>query len=472
MNQAQTNAIGMFKQYFLDFGVLRDNPREFWAVQAINFLDNVAYWSFMNIAVVFLSGTLGWDDVGAGYIFTAFSMLVTIALFFTGFVTDAIGIRKALLICMVLLFVGRGGIAVCGLWTTMPWRDWAAVPFFLLCSPGIAMTLTIYQAANRRFSSRRSRSASFNLWYLMMNLGAMLSGYSIDFIRLQLGLADAWIYAFAAATSILSFVVALLFIHRQEQVVGEGEAPEEVSTSTERKAPWRIFRELIAEKAFWRFMVLMVSVLGVRAVFLYFPMLMPKYWMRVIGPDVEMGFLQSINPTIIIVGVVLTIPIAHRFNVFKVLVSGATIAAFSLFVLVLPWSWFGPDPATGYVRMTILMATVNSLGELLWSPKLSEYTAAIAPKGQEGSYFGLSMMPWFFAKLVVSSLSGHMLARWCPEDIGSRLLEGVPFWQSPEAMWLVLFIWALVGPVVAIVLHRWLTQGADLDPAKPTPATA
>jgi len=57
-----------------------------------------------------------------------------------------------------------------------------------------------------------------------------------------------------------------------------------------------------------------------------------------------MGLLQQINPWIVLVGVVLLVPVAHRFPVFWQLVVGATVSALSLGVLVLPWAWFGPDP--------------------------------------------------------------------------------------------------------------------------------
>jgi len=40
------------------------------------------------------------------------------------------------------------------------------------------------------------------------------------------------------------------------------------------------------------------------------------------------------------------------------------------------------------------------------------------------------------------------------------------FWESPEAMWFVLFIWAIAGPVIAWICRGWLTKDADLDPAK------
>jgi hypothetical protein len=57
-----------------------------------------------------------------------------------------------------------------------------------------------------------------------------------------------------------------------------------------------------------------------------------------------------------------------------------------------------------------------SIGEAIWSPRLYQYTAAIAPKGKEGSYMALSLLPYFVAKLVVGMLSGRMLERWCPDD--------------------------------------------------------
>jgi POT family proton-dependent oligopeptide transporter len=173
---------------------------------------------------------------------------------------------------------------------------------------------------------------------------------------------------------------------------------------------------------------------------------------------------------------VLTIPIVGRFNVFKMLVFGAVISSLSLLVLILPWGWFVTDPGflwgwfagdmgTAYFRMSILMLIVLSIGEILWSPKLSEYCAAIAPKGMEGSYLGMSMLPWFVAKTTVGLLSGHMLLEWCPEGIGERIASGeLSFWETPEAMWFVLFLWAIAGPAAAWLFRGWLTRGADLDP--------
>ncbi len=450
--------LGPIRQYVRDFGVLRENPRAFWLLQAVNVLESVAFFSFMYVATVLLTDTFGWNDVHTGYIYAAFTMLVTVSLLVTGFVTDRLGIRRTAILALALLLVSRAGIALAALWSALPGRAWVVVALMLVGSPGLAMVQTLYQAANRRFSSERSRGASFNVWYLLMNLGGIGAGWLLRGLTRTLGLDWPWVVVAGAGITVISLGLVLATVR------GE---PSAWAGSRARPPVLAGVAALVRLPVFWRFMVLMAAVLGVRAIWAYMSMLMPKYWLRVIGPDADMGLLQQINPWIVLVGVVLLVPVAHRFHVFWQLVFGATVSALSLAVLVLPWAWFGADPASGYFRMAVVMAVVMSVGELLWSPKLSEFTAAIAPPGQEGAFYGLGMMPWFVAKLVVSGLSGHMLVRWCPEGIGERIAAGgLPFWQSPEAMWLILFAWALAGPVLAILLSRWLMRGVDLAPAR------
>ena len=171
---------------------------------------------------------------------------------------------------------------------------------------------------------------------------------------------------------------------------------------------------MLRESVFWRFAALVTLLLGVRAVFAYMYLLMPKYWLRVIGDDARMGTLQAVNPILIIIGLIVLIPVLHRFNVYKMLVYGAMISGLSLFALVFP------SHGNQTYLYSLLCLTILSIGELIWSPRLNEYTAAIAPAGQEGTYLGLSLVPWFVAKTGVSALSGYMLDRFCPEQYRVR----------------------------------------------------
>lgn len=466
-------------QYFLDFKVLADNPPAFWAVQAINLLDSVAYFALLGVVTLFLSQTIALDKVSTGYVVTAFTTFVTVSLFVAGFVTDSLGIKKSLFIAQALALGSRFTIAACGLMPDLPGRAWIVAGALIVSAPGAAMTQTVFQAANKRFSTVKSRSASFNIWYLIMNIGAMVGGYSIDLVRLTFQANLSWIFVVAAVSAAINVLTTIVAISNVTAQAGDEEAKKS-EPAAPKKSPLDMLKGVVSESAFWRFIVLMVAVLGVRAVFAYMYLLMPQYWVEVIektgSAKTDQGLLQAINPILIVIGLILFIPIANRFNVFKMLVSGAFISALSLGIMALPWNWFGPTMAEGYFAMSVVMLTVLSIGELVWSPKLTEYTAAIAPQGQEGTYLGLSMVPWFGAKLLVSAMSGHMLERWVPEESGlARMCGGeAPFWSTPEAMWTVLFIWAVLGPAVALVFKGWLTQGASgLEPAvKSTAASA
>jgi hypothetical protein len=143
-----------------------------------------------------------------------------------------------------------------------------------------------------------------------------------------------------------------------------------------------------------------------------------------------------------------------------------------MFVLAIPT--FGT--ATYVASLAALV--VLSVGEIIWSPRLTEYTAAIAPEGQEGTYLGLSMVPYFLAKTVVSLASGYMLERWIPAFpegeplLRDRLAAGqIPFWQTPSALWIILGIFALGGPLIALLMKSWFTKGAKWEKDEAAVAT-
>jgi len=446
--------------YFKGFAVLKETRKEYWGLQAINFLDMTAYFSLYGIVVVLLSDTFGFSDIHAGYIFTAFTLSTTICLWFSGLFTDWLGIRRTIYLSMAALLVTRLLVIWAGLQESLPYRGYIAAGAIILMAPGMAMVQTMLQAGNRRFTTGRSRGPGFNLWYLFMNVGAACGGFLIDLVRKNLGLPNPYILIFSIFSAVACVVIAFFVIRREDQLYGAGEVPD--MKPSEKKKPWQIAWSVVSHPVFWRFMVLVILLLGVRAVFLYLHLLYPKFWLRVIGPEAAIGTLQAINPILVIIGLILLVPILHRFSVYAMLTYGAIISALSMFVMAVPS--YGQTTYT----ITFLSLIVLTIGEIIWSPRLQEYTAAIAPKGQEGTYLGLSLFPWFFAKGAVSFMSGHMLARFIPEFpegeplLRDRLAAGqVAFWNSPSALFIILGIVALAGPLIAMLMKRWFTKGAS-----------
>ena len=351
-------------------------------------------------------------------------------------------------------------------------RSWLTLILLILMAPFVAMLITIFQAGNRRFTTDKSRGAGFNLWYLFMNVGAAGGGFLIDIIYLRLGLPHYHVFTFGVVTGVLCLLVTIFFMKDCEQLRLSGdeeEKEEKPEEKKDKKGPVQIAIAVLSEPVFWRFTVLITLLLGVRAVFLYLGLLFPKYWYRVIGEDAQVGMMQAFNPVLVIIGLLLVIPALQKFNVYKMLVFGALITSVSMFIPAIP-QMGGIDIVTWTYITTGVFLLVLTVGELIWSPRLSEYTAAIAPEGQEGTYLGLSMVPYFLAKFVISAVSGVMLLRWCQEyppgepNLGERLASGeIGFLDSPYMMWIILGSVALFGTIVAILGKNWFTKGAQFD---------
>ena len=270
--------------------------------------------------------------------------------------------------------------------------------------------------------------------------------------------------------ALICYLVALFMVKNDSQLVGDDEEPEE-EVAGPRQSPLEVLRAVFSNSAIWRLLALVAMILGVRAVFVYLYLLMPKYWLRTIGPDAAFGTLNAINPIGIVIGLILVIPLANKFKVYNMLVYGALISAFALVPMAIPWEYYGMSIGNAHYTMALLAMVILTVGEVIWSPKLNEYTASIAPKGQEGTYLGFSLIPWFLAKTVVSYFSGSLLGRWAPEEVTvdgatmslqQAMIDGqLSYWDRPEAMWLILGGWAVAGCVIAIFLKGWMTKGTD-----------
>jgi predicted MFS family arabinose efflux permease len=160
----------------------------------------------------------------------------------------------------------------------------------------------------------------------------------------------------------------------------------------------------------------------------------PKYVTRVEGDSFPVGTIWSLNSLGILVLAPLATLLTRRLPIYPVLLLGATISAASPFLLCL---------GSG-IRIQVAMIAVLTVGEALWSPRLYEYNVAIAPRGQEATYVGLAKLPFFLAKLLVTPMSGWLLATYCPAE-GPR---------DPAMLWAIVGVSTIAGPI-----GMWLLRG-------------
>jgi MFS family permease len=171
-----------------------------------------------------------------------------------------------------------------------------------------------------------------------------------------------------------------------------------------------------------------------------------------------------VNQVLILVLVPLVGALVQRVSAYKMVTWGSAVSAASVFIMALPPQWFhllanGPvgdwighrwlgvqGEVNPYYVMILLFVVVLSLGEAFWSPRLYEYTAAIAPQGQEASYMSLSYLPFFVAKFFVGMFSGLLLVRYCPEQ-GPR---------HSQMLWLILALTTTITPIGLLLLRPYI----------------
>jgi hypothetical protein len=224
-----------------------------------------------------------------------------------------------------------------------------------------------------------------------------------------------------------------------------------------------LFRRLIGQSGFYRLLAFFLFIGFLKAIFLQMDYVFPKFGIRELGFNAPVGKLSAINAIVIIVLVPIVGALTQKFAAYRMVVFGGTICAAGVFIMALPTEWFVAAANSGmgqwlghsylqvqgsihpYYIMSALYLIVFSIGEAFYSPRVYEYAAAIAPKGQEASYGSLAYLPFLVGKLLVGT-GGWLLAAFVPEH-GPR---------HPGTMWLIFALAASIAPLGLIVFRRYI----------------
>jgi MFS family permease len=454
------------------FTVLRDAQRELWLTFLLKFLIYVAYSVTNKTMVLWLSKDLGFSDQAAGALVGwVWAPAMTVFTLLAGSLTDAIGLRRTFFL----------GVAICTVARTVMVTTTNA-PLALVCgvlplAVGEALGTPVLLAATRCYSTVRQRSMAFSIIYMVMNVAYLVAGYLFDFVR---GLdARFSLFGFEPTTHQQLFMVSLAFeivifpaiyFLRRDEDRGTDRAESTsmlggIARTVKQSATETIqlFKRLLGQSAFARILVFFLLIGFLKAIFLQVDYVFPKFGDREMGPHAPVGKLANINAWMIIVLVPIVGAITQRISSYRMVIIGGVICAAGVFIMALPPELFqsATSGAIGhwlghsylrlsgnihpYYLMAALYLTVFSVGEAFYSPRVYEYAAAIAPKGQEASYGALAYIPFLVGKLLVGT-SGWLLAAFCPAE-GPR---------RSDLMWLIFALAASVAPIGLIAFRRYI----------------
>ena len=225
----------VFHEYINGLRGLFTCPRELWFAFLIKVMESLCYFSSVLVLMAFLTQDMGLSDVTAGTIFGIFSASMSFFMLFVGFIADSLGIKKALIVGLVIALVGRMSIA----FTTSPW---IVYPGLFVLSVGFAYMIPLLAAAVALFSTKPTQRFAFSWYYVVMNVGSLLAGLSLDWLRglftetikfsvLGMNLAvrpTQMIFLVAVGTTILSMIIVVFCIRSKipKKEPAEDEAPD------------------------------------------------------------------------------------------------------------------------------------------------------------------------------------------------------------------------------------------------------
>jgi MFS family permease len=479
-NEAQAES------FLSKFMVLQGAARELWLTFAIKFLAVAAYKITALTLVLWLIADFGYADQQAGALVAAWSISMTVVTLLVGSLTDAIGLRKTFFLGIWICIIARAVMA----FTTVEWVALMCGLFPLAI--GEALSTPVLVAAVRKYSTTRQRSFSYSLFYTIMNLGFTGALFLFDALRQRYGesgqvtlplisapMSTYQIIFFAGLIIEIAVLPVIYFIREGAEMTDAGLT----ITPPQPKYPgahllasfWltardsvrdtvKLYAGLLRQSGFYRLIAFLMFIAFLKLIFMQMDYVFPKFGIRELGAGAPVGRLTAINSILIVFLVPLIGVLTQRFSAYRMVIFGGIISALSVFIMALPPAWFQPvaDSFLGnwlghgylgltgavhpYYMMIALFVLLMSFGEAFYSPRVYEYAAAIAPKGQEATYAALSYVPFLLAKLIVGTVSFALLAKYCPE-VGER---------NSGMMWLVIGLLAAVSPIGLLALGKFI----------------
>ncbi len=175
-------------------------PRTFWIANVAELFERAAFYGVFITLSLYLTRSVGFTDVEAGYVAACFSSVLYLLPTFMGVMADKIGFRRALILAFALL---TAGYILLGAFQTKP----ATLVALATIMFGGAIVKPVISGTVAQCSDARHRARAFSIFYWVVNIGAFGGKTVAAPLRVELGLKYINFYAALMAFCALLWVV-------------------------------------------------------------------------------------------------------------------------------------------------------------------------------------------------------------------------------------------------------------------------
>lgn len=167
-----------------------------------------------------------------------------------------------------------------------------------------------------------------------------------------------------------------------------------------------IFRDLVNDYKFWRFLLFSFVIVGPKLVFALLFFMLPRIIIQDYGEDAPFGIYIAIAPILIIVFLYVFATVQANYDAYDLIVLGASIAT------------FGPVPMFFGMNIVdfLFFILIISIAEALYAPMINVFTFNFTKPGREGTFLTLTAAPVYFTMAITGLLGGFLLENFYPSE--------------------------------------------------------
>lgn len=417
-------------------------------------LEGITYFGIVGLLAIFFNDYIKLDDIRAGNMVGVLTAGITLSMLFLGATVDWIGLRKALIISLLFMLVGRIVLTLspqfggAGMWST-------AHIFSMLGILGIILGYGIYQpacyAGVKKLTDEKTAAMGYAMLYALMNLGGFLPGLISPPVRKSFGILGVfWVYVILTVVGIFTvyFVISKKAYDKAVKNISPADTKEDNNElskmSFKEKVNFYIKNFPLRDMRFLYFIFVLIPV---QTLFAHNWLTLPLYTSRAFEGFVKdnFEFFVNLNPILIFVLTPMVAALTTKRNTYNMMIIGTFVMASPTFILAL-----GPT-----LTNLMLYLIIMTIGEAMWQPRFLQWVAEIAPKNMTGIYMGIGQFPWFMTKIFTSLYSGWFLLNYCPDKTPVDKL-------NTEYMWLIYGFIAIISPIGLLLAKKWMLKGFKL----------
>jgi POT family proton-dependent oligopeptide transporter len=462
-NEEQKGIPNPITELISSFKALRSAPKGFWYANLAYWLDGISYFGMLTLMAMFFHDVAGMPDSTGHKLVSIYAGIISGSMLVFGPVSDRLGVRRSLIISIVLYIIGRSALPLLPgfMQPGSSMLILASIIALVIAATGNGFMQPSVYAGVRKFTDESTAAMGYGLLYAGMNLGIVFIGLLSPRIRTGLhikGLIDfngfgiVGVFWFCVFVNVLMLLgIIFLFTPKVERESVRSGADEPKKEKKVEKPGRAFLQHPVGAFTDWfkgspisngKFMFFIFTLLPVQTLFAYQWLVMPEYVTRayshVVANNME-SIVNVANPLIVVLGIPVITAITRQVSVYRMMIIGTLVSALPTFLFVL-----GPN---FYLLMTYIV--LFSVGEALWQPRFLQFAAELAPKGKTGAYIAYANIPWFMIKFMAGWYTGTMMERFCP--------AGGPI--HTQTMWLIYGLIAVTSPIGLIIAKSWVEQG-------------